>query len=321
MTTYVWSIDDAGSGGSKMVESLRRACQFFSSRGLGSTWFTIPKPGDKPLSSEWKEALIAARDAGHDLQLHGLTHADCYEFGPPAWPATAILPTLQSDFDQRRDELMPRYTLANLRARIEEGMEIFTRELGVDPTVFRAPCGAISKPMFAALREVGIGYHTCMYISGSGYAHLPHNSGKLTQDWVERYERNHANHIKQKSTGGNTEQRIAIPRQPYRWYEGIIEAPIINEYNWRGAGQRSAEFIELARKDLDRISKESPIVVMLMHTHGLADDYEHTFRLIDAVSEHVGRQPGAAFATMGELATSGALAQAAAVEGPDILTV
>ena len=24
----------------------------------------------------WKETLIAARDAGHDLQLHGLTHAD-----------------------------------------------------------------------------------------------------------------------------------------------------------------------------------------------------------------------------------------------------
>ena len=70
---------------------------FFSSRGLGSTWFTVPKAGGKPMTAEWKEALIAARDAGHDLQLHGLTHADCYEFGPPAWPATSILATLQSD--------------------------------------------------------------------------------------------------------------------------------------------------------------------------------------------------------------------------------
>ena len=102
MTTYSWSIDDAGSGGSAMVESLRRATDFFSSRGLGSTWFTVPKAGGKPMTAEWKEALIAARDAGHDLQLHGLTHADCYEFGPPAWPATSILATLQSDFDERR---------------------------------------------------------------------------------------------------------------------------------------------------------------------------------------------------------------------------
>ena len=298
MTTYTWSIDDAGSGDSKMVESLRRATEFFSSRGLGSTWFTVPKAGGKPLTSEWKEALIAARDAGHDLQLHGLTHSDCYEFGPPAWPATAILPTLQSDFDRRREELMPRYTVANLRARIEEGMEVFALELGVEPTVFRAPCGAISKPMFAALREVGIAYHTCMYISGSGYAHLPHNSGQLSQDWED-----------------------GIPHKPYHWYDEIIEIPILNEYTWRGAGQRSAEFIELARQDIDRISQESPVVVMLMHTHGIADDYEHCFRLIDAVSDHVGRQPGATFATMGELAASGALAEAATVDGPDILTV
>ena len=298
MTTYTWSIDDAGSGGGAMVDSLRRATDFFSSRGLGSTWFTVPKAGGKPMTTEWKEALIAARDAGHDLQLHGLTHADCYEFGPPAWPATSILPSLQSDFDQRRDELMHRYTVDNLRDRIEEGMEIFALDLGVEPTVFRAPCGAISKPMFTALREVGIGYHTCMYISGSGYGHLPHNGGQLTQDWVDE-----------------------IPYRPFRWYEDVIEIPILNEYTWRGAGRRSDEFIELARSDLDRISGQSPIVVLLMHTHGIADDYEHTFRMIDAVSDHVGRQPGAAFATMGELAASGALAEAATLDGPDILPV
>ena len=298
MTTYSWSIDDAGSGGSAMVESLRRATDFFSSRGLGSTWFTVPKAGGKPMTAEWKEALIAARDAGHDLQLHGLTHADCYEFGPPAWPATSILATLQSDFDERRTELMPRYTVDNLRDRIEEGMEIFALDLGVEPTVFRAPCGAISKPMFSALREVGIGYHTCMYISGSGYGHLPHNGGQLSQDWVDN-----------------------IPYRPFRWYEDVIEVPILNEYTWRGSGQRSEEFIELARRDLDRISAHSPVVVMLMHTHGIADDYEHTFRMIDAVSEHVGRQPGASFATMGELAASGALEDAATVDGPDILPV
>lgn len=80
-------------------------------------------------------------------------------------------------------------------------------------------------------------------------------------------------------------------------------------------------FNELARNDLDRIREESPVVVLLMHTHGIADDYEHTFRLIDAVSAHVGQQPGATFATMGELAASSALAQAATVQGPDNLPV
>lgn len=298
MTTYVWSIDDAGSGGGKMVESLRRTSRFFTSRGVGSTWFTVPKAGDKLISSDWKEALIAAREGGHDLQLHGLMHADCYEFGPPAWPATRILPTLQSDFDRRRSELMQRYTEEKLRARIEEGMVIFSRELDVEPTVFRAPCGAISKAMFAALRAVGIDFHTCIYISGTGYAHLPHNSGELSQVWVDN-----------------------IPHRPFRWYSDVVEVPILNEYTWRGAGQRSDEFIELAKKDLDRIGQESPVAVILMHTHGIADDYEHAFRLIDAVLEHVGQQAGASFATLGELVASGTLAQAATVGGPDILTV
>ncbi len=298
MTHYVWSIDDAGMGGSKMVESLVRATRFFSSRGLGSTWFTVPKPADRPLTDKWREALTTARDEGHDLQLHGLTHADCYEFGPPIWPATSILSTLQTEFDQRRPEVMSRYTVSNLKARIEEGLDIFAHELGVKPTVFRAPCGAISKPMFAALQEIGIDFHTCMYISGTGYAHLPHNSGEIKQDWVTN-----------------------IPHQPYRWYHGIVEVPILNEYTWSGSGQRSSEFMELAKQDLDRIHGESEVVVILMHTHGIADDYDHTFRVIDAVTEYVGQKPGSEFATLGELAESGALTKAATIEGPNILPV
>jgi peptidoglycan/xylan/chitin deacetylase (PgdA/CDA1 family) len=296
MTTFVWSIDDAGAGGNHM--SLRRTCRFLESRGLRATWFAIPKPGGNPLTTEWREALLEARDAGHDLQLHGLTHEDCYEFGPPAWPATAILPSLATDFESRRDELMPRYTLENLRGRIEQGLEIFERELGVRPTVFRAPCGAISRPMFEALRQVGIAYHTCAYISASGYEHLPHRSGSLAQDWSE-----------------------AIPRCPFRWYSGIIEAPILNEYTWRGAWQREADFIALAKQDLDRIAAESPVAVLLMHTHGIADNYDYAFRLIEAVLDHLDAQGQRSFSTLGELAAMGTLAQAAAETGPDLLVV
>ena len=113
----------------------------------------------------------------------------------------------------------------------------------------------------------------------------------------------------------------SIPYRPFRWYGGIVEVPILNEYTWHGSGERSDAFIDLARQDLDRISEHSPVVVIMMHTHGIADDYEHTFRVIDAVAEHVGRRPGASFATLGELAASGALSEAATVEGPDILKV
>ncbi|MXZ22306.1 MAG: polysaccharide deacetylase family protein [Caldilineaceae bacterium SB0665_bin_25] len=298
MTVYSWSIDDAGWGDSVLVESLRRTTEFFSSRGLASTCFAVPKPWGDPMSAEWKEALIAARRAGHDLQPLGLTHSDCYEFGPPAWPATSILPTLQSEFDARSEELMQRYTVDRLRHRIEEAMEIFSQDYGVKPAVFRAPCGAISKPFFTALREAGIAYHSGMFISGSGYGHVEDGGGDISQNWVDN-----------------------IPYRPFRWYEDIVEVPILNEYTWHESGQRSDEFVDLAGQDLDRISEHSPVVVIVMHTHAVADDYEHTFRVIDAVSEQVGRKPGASFATLGELAASGALAEAATVDGPDILAV
>lgn len=296
MTKYIWSIDDAGSG-EKLIESMSRTCAFFDSRGIKSTWFVIPKPNGASLSPGWRAELAKEIEAGHDIQLHGLTHADCYEFGPPAWPATSILSTLQPNFEERRAELMPRYTVEKLQARLEEGIAIFQDELGVTPTAFRAPCGAISKPLFTALRNVGIRYHSVMYISGAGYQHLPHNSGSLAQPWV-----------------------TDIPHHPFVWYEEIVEAPILNEYTWRGAGQRSAEFVALARQDVDRVAQESPIAVLLMHTHGIADDYEHTFRLIDAVIDQVTRN-GDTFSTFAEEIRTGALAQAATIQGPDLLAI
>ena len=66
MSEFVFSIDDAGSGPN--VDSLRRPCRFFESRGLRAPWFVIPKPVGKPWSTEWRAALIEARDAGHALR-------------------------------------------------------------------------------------------------------------------------------------------------------------------------------------------------------------------------------------------------------------
>lgn len=296
MTTFVWSVDDAGSGGAEMMQAMQRLCRFLEERDQRATWFVVPKARNQTLSAEWTAALIAARDAGHDLQLHGLTHEDCYEFGPPAWPATYISPNFQPDFERRREELLPRYTVERLQARIEEGIAIFREKLGVEPTLFRAPCGAISKPMFEALKNAGIRYHSVMYLSATGYAHLPHNSGDLTPQWT-----------------------ASIPHQPFRWYSGVVEIPMLNEYTWRGAGQRSAEFIDLARRDVSRIVEESPVAVILMHTHGIADDMEHAFRLIDAVIDEVGSEHD--FSTLGDLARAGALDAAATVSGPDLLAI
>lgn len=297
-TWYVWTMDDTGAGGSDMVDAMRRVCTFLESRGVRMTLFVVPKPGGQPMSAEWVTALREAWDAGHDLQLHGLTHEDCFEFGPPNWPATDISPSFVEEFERRREELMPRYTVANLRQRIEEGLTIFQDTLKVEPLVFRAPCGAISKPMFEALQQVGIRYHSCMFISAVGYEHLPHRSGVIVQKWVSD-----------------------IPHTPFQWYSDVIEVPILNEYTWRGAWQREQEFLALAKEDVSRIAQESEVAVLATHTHGVGDNLDYAFRLIDTVIEHVRSNQLGDFATLGELAATGTIEQAVRAVGPDILTV
>ncbi len=297
-TWYVWTMDDTGAGGSKMIDAMRRVCAFLESRGVSMTLFVVPKPNGQSMSEEWVNALCEAHEAGHDLQLHGLTHEDCFEFGPPNWPATDISPSFVEEFERRREELLPRYTLPNLRQRIDEGLTIFRERLGVEPAVFRAPCGAISKPMFDALQMAGIRYHSCMYISGVGYEHLPHRSGVIVQKWVND-----------------------IPHTPFRWYSDVVEVPILNEYTWRGAWQREQEFLALAKEDVSRIAQESEVAVLLTHTHGVGDNLDYAFRLMDTVIEHVRANRLGDFATLGELVANGELERAVRGTGPDILSI
>ncbi len=297
-TYYVWTMDDTGAGGANDLNAMRQVCALWESRGVRGTLFVVPKAGGNPMAPEWVDALNEVRERGHDLQLHGLTHEDCYEFGPPNWPATDIVPSFIPEFERRREELMPRYTLPRLRARIEEGMALMREYFDVTPTVFRAPCGAMSKPMFEALAQVGIGYESGMAISGVGYEHLPHRSGVLAQKWV-----------------------TTIPHTPFRWYSGVVEVPFLNEYTWRGAWQREQEFIALAKEDASRIAQESEVAILLTHTHGVGDNLDYAFRLIDAVIEHVRSNGLGDFATMGELVADGRMDRAVRGEGPDILSV
>ena len=67
MASFVLSIDDAGLG--ENVVSLTRSCRFLESRGLRATWFVVPRPEGNLLSDPWREGLLEAREAGHDLVI------------------------------------------------------------------------------------------------------------------------------------------------------------------------------------------------------------------------------------------------------------
>ncbi len=289
-TQFAFTNDDAGSGGPDMIESFRRTCAYLESRGLHGTWFVVPKANGVAMTPEWKRALMAAQDAGHDLQLHGLTHADCYEFGPPVEPAISIIPQFVADYNARRSEMEARYTVEKMRARIDDAMETFQRELGSTPTIFRAPCGAISEAMFEALSQVGIRFESSQYINMGCYRHLLNEPP--AQDWTD-----------------------AWPHRPFRWIAGVIEIPILGEYTWRLASQRPDEFLSLAKADCDRITRESPVAALPSHTHGIASDYDYAFRTFDAVFEHI-TAGGGSVTPLSAIARSGLLDRLAVTGGP-----
>jgi peptidoglycan/xylan/chitin deacetylase (PgdA/CDA1 family) len=270
-----------------MIESVRRTCAYLESRGKRGTWFVVPKPRGERLSDAWKEALREARDAGHDLQLHGLTHGDCFEFGPPVAPAITISPGFVEQFREKEAEHRARYTPERLRVRLEEGIALFQEDLGVTPTVFRAPCGAISEALFEALAAVGIRYETSQYVNLGCYNHLPARDRPPEQEWTDRW-----------------------PHRPFRWIAGVTQCPILGEYTWLDAGRHEEAFHTLARADCERIRSESDVAVLLSHTHGVASDYDYAFRAFDRIFEHT-EKLGAQWETMGELARRGALDAAA----------
>jgi peptidoglycan/xylan/chitin deacetylase (PgdA/CDA1 family) len=284
---FCWTNDDAGSGDEAMIESLRRTCAYLESRGKRGTWFVVPKSRDERMSAEWQDALRAARDAGHDLQLHGLTHGDCFEFGPPVVPAINISPAHLERFREREPEYRARYTPERLRARLEEGIARFQEDLGVTPTVFRAPCGAISEGLFQALAAVGIPYETSQYLNLGCYHHVATPPRPPAQEWTDRW-----------------------PHRPFRWIAGVTQCPILGEYTWRGASEHEQTFHTLAMADCERVLGESDVAVLLTHTHGVASDYDYSFRMFDRLFERT-EALGARWETMGELAKRGALDAAA----------
>lgn len=294
-TTFAWTIDDVGSGKPEWITATQSVLNRLSELDVRATLFVVPRPDGRPIAKDWRRFIEQAVADGHDVQLHGLTHENCWEFGPPNWPATDILPVLSQQFADVGDQWRPLHTRAALTKRISTGAAALRSEFGIEPSVFRAPCGATCKAMYAALTDSGIRYHSCEYISATGYDHLPHRQRTRAHDWNGR-----------------------VPCNPFRWYHGVIEAPILNEWTWQGAWRHVDAMREVMRADVTRACSECRVAVPLMHTHGIGSNPDYAIEITQEAVE-TARQLGAGFATLGRFASDGSLDRAAVVEGPDIL--
>src|SRR5579875_1246514 len=148
--TLVFTNDDAGDGD---VDCFDELLDFLRRRHVRGTFFTIPCARGKPLTErpEWINALKRAIEDGHEIGLHGYVHTG-FEFGrPPDFMLDLMGPAAWEILRSRRRELADDWRKDVLQKKIELGIAIFERALGLRPKSWRSPCCAVCTNLFLAL--------------------------------------------------------------------------------------------------------------------------------------------------------------------------
>jgi peptidoglycan/xylan/chitin deacetylase (PgdA/CDA1 family) len=284
--------DDPGSGD---LDLFRRYLAFFREHGVRLTLFVVPHGRGRPLTEdeEWVAALKAARDEGHDLQLHGLTH-ESFEFGFPPEFMMARSPRMRRTMADPTQlaRIRAGLTVGALRARLERAVEIFRAALGADPIGFRAPVLMVCDEMFEAIAQIGLGYDSSMALSPRGWHFITQRFDTSIQETWDP----------------------SLEWEPFRYKSGVVEIPLASEYSahavWDEVDRRAA----LMAEEYDRFSERGGVFAPLTHFHSMFGQmsYRRAFDEVDVTLElrggeiyrrffeHVRRRGNATFRTLTE---------------------
>ena len=284
--------DDPGSGD---LDLFRRYVAFFREHGVRLTLFVVPQGRGRPLYEDepWVAALKAARDEGHDLQLHGLTH-ESFEFGFPPEFMLARSPRVRRIMEDpaQVERIRAGLTVGALRDRLERGIEIFRRALGADPIGFRAPVLMVCDEMFEALAQVGLGYDSSMALSPRGWHHITQRFDSTIEETWD----------------------ITLEWGPFRYKSGVVEVPLASEYSAHAAWDEVERRAALMAEEYDRFSERGGVFAPLTHFHSMFGhmSYRRAFDEVDVTMElrgaeiyrrffeHVRRRGNATFRTLTE---------------------
>ncbi|MBD3292016.1 MAG: hypothetical protein GF393_03770 [Armatimonadia bacterium] len=170
----IFTCDDvAGAAEPARVEQLEMVCEWLESLGIPGTFFWVPRPGGGPASDEsdlWMPPVLAARERGHDFQLHAHEHR-CLEFGLPQESIRRHAPEMFEEYDADPEAWQRRWEVPKLRAKFEDAIATYERAFGERPLVFRAACLGIGANAYVAMHEAGIRYSSSRSINpaGTGY--------------------------------------------------------------------------------------------------------------------------------------------------------
>ena len=279
MRRFIATVDDAG-GLIQDLTQFRRALDFFDGEAVPATFFAVPRgAGDWEMDRqpEWLALAHAARDRGHDFQLHGLDHGTC-EFGPyPAFVRALSRedpgPLLVQDREQyghlwRRDLFVE---------KLETAIGIFERAFGRRPDAFRGGALSQSPELHQALSDVGIRYVSNKVVDPRGWKYI-----------LEEYD-----------NPGDWDPEV--PPAPYWLTPEIINLPMISEYAWYLTPEKIDPHLALAIEDLGRVYDAGGVFILICHVQcvGAEDSYARDLlhRLLTAARDDF----GVTFGTIREL--------------------
>lgn len=267
--------DDAGA---EQPERFGELLDFLAAQRIPATFFVVPFAGEKPLDQkpEWLALLRRALKEGHELQLHGLSHAD-FEFGVPPDFMLDIMPGPKSRWENEPGAIRSHHSHLALSGKIALAKEIFQRALGYAPEGFRSGCLAVCDNMYQVLAEQGLRWSSNLVVNPKGW-HYINRQFDESDAWL-----------------------ADVPPCPFLYRAGIIEVPIISEYTWFLKGEDQERHFQLMLQDFKRVMSQGGAFIPLSHYFAMTSEWSTGLRVYERLFDEIRRKGHVRFCTLSDL--------------------
>jgi len=288
----IFSNDDAGAAANpRAVEWFQTVVEWLNTQRIPATFFWVPKPGNADKSRElWSPALEAARQQGHDFQLHGLTHGSCLEFGLPQPSTRRANPKPFDEYESNRARWEAEHQASSLKLKLDEGIARYRQAFDESPVVFRAPCFGVSPGMYEALAAVGIRHSSSRGMNPTATAYTMLGDRSLRR-WAPDF-----------------------PCKPWVEPPGVTEVPCMEDICIAGVPpEQFDDRLDLYLSELAHFIDEAGdegVLVIGSHYHSMMKTWEQTRLLMERVIEWLSAQGITQWVTFRDYVAQGGVGRA-----------
>ncbi len=270
---FIFTSDDVGSGDDPArVQQFNMVTDWLDGIAIPGTFFWVPRPGGGRPSDEseaWMPHIDAARERGHDFQLHAHLH-ECFEFGIPQESIRRHAPEMYEAYDLDPDSFHRDWTVSALRSKFQDAVEIYQRAFDTPPLVFRAACLGIGDGAYQAMHEAGLRYSSSRSVNPAGTGYVITRKPEL-QAWNPDYS-----------------------GLPFEEPPGVLEMPCMEDLVIKGISEDDFDMVlELFKRDfghyLDALG-DWPFGIFASHYYSIARDVPLITRLYETLFDWLADQ-------------------------------